>query len=117
MTPNTKNRTHSQFNNLKLIRQFSPKPFLEMNPEDADQREIKTKDLVRVFNDRGSLELEARIDFSMKKGCVSVTNGWWITEGGTVNFLSLGRETDMGFGAAYHDNLVEVKKIGLGPRA
>ena len=114
MTPNTKNRTHSQFNNLKLIRQFSPKPFLEMNPEDAAQREIKTKDLVRVFNDRGSLELEVRIDFSMKKGCVSVTNGWWITEGGTVNFLSLGRETDMGFGAAYHDNLVEVKKIASG---
>ncbi|MGD2092982.1 MAG: molybdopterin-dependent oxidoreductase, partial [Candidatus Aminicenantes bacterium] len=110
MTPNTKNRTHSQFNNLKLIRQFSPKPFLEMNPEDAAHREIKAKDRVRVFNDRGSLELEVRIDFSMKKGCVSVTNGWWITQGGTVNFLSRGRETDMGFGAAYHDNLVEVEK-------
>ncbi|UCH95550.1 MAG: molybdopterin-dependent oxidoreductase, partial [Candidatus Aminicenantes bacterium] len=114
MTPNTKNRTHSQFNNLKLIRQFSPQPFLEMNPEDAAQRGIQTKDKVRVFNDRGSLELEARIDFSMKNGCVSVTNGWWISEGGTVNFLSLGRETDMGCGAAYHDNLVEVKKLASG---
>jgi len=108
MTPNTKNRTHSQFNNLKLIRQFSPKPFLLINPEDAKTRGIKAKDWVKVFNDRGSLELEVLIDFSMKTGCVSVTNGWWITEGGTVNFLSRGRETDMGHGAAFHDNLVEV---------
>jgi anaerobic selenocysteine-containing dehydrogenase len=112
MTPNTKNRTHSQFNNLKLIRQFSPKPFLEMNPEDAAKRGIKAKDTAKIFNDRGSLELEVHIDFSMKSGCVSVTNGWWISDGGTVNFLSFGRETDMGHGAAFHDNLVEVEKIG-----
>ena len=111
MTPNTKNRTHSQFNNLQLIRQFSPRPFLEINAEDAVKRGIKANDRVRVYNDRGSLELEAQIDFSMKSGCVSVTNGWWITDGGTVNFLSLGRETDMGYGAAFHDNLVQVEKV------
>jgi anaerobic selenocysteine-containing dehydrogenase len=111
MTPNTKNRTHSQFNNLKLIRQFSPKPYLDLNPEDALKRNIRAGDLVLVYNDRGRLEVEARIDFSMKSGCVCMTNGWWITDGGTVNFLSLGRETDMGHGAAFHDNLVEVEKI------
>ncbi|RPI76234.1 MAG: hypothetical protein EHM45_13545 [Desulfobacteraceae bacterium] len=110
MTPNTKNRTHSQFNNLKLTRQFSPKPFLDLNPEDALKRGIQAGDPVKVFNDRGSLEVEARIDFSMKSGTVCMTNGWWITDGGTVNFLSLGRETDMGHGAAFHDNLVEVVK-------
>ncbi|MCX6582479.1 MAG: molybdopterin-dependent oxidoreductase [Candidatus Aminicenantes bacterium] len=111
MTPNTKNRTHSQFNNLKLIRQFSPKPFVVMNPEDAIQRGIVNNDRVRIFNDRGQLEVEAQIDFSMKKGCVCVTNGWWITDGGTVNFLSLGRETDMGHGSAFHETLVELIKL------
>ena len=82
-----------------------------MNPEDASRRGIRANDRVKIFNDRGNLEMEARIDFSMKGGCVSVTNGWWITEGGTVNFLSLGRETDMGHGSAFHDTLVEVVKI------
>jgi len=110
MTPNTKNRVHSQFNNLKLIRQFSPKIYLDMNPDDAQERGIKPGDRVRVFNDRGELELDVKLDFSIKKRCVCVTNGWWITEGGTVNFLSLGRETDMGHGAAFHDNMVEVEK-------
>lgn len=110
MTPNTKNRIHSQFNNLNLIRQFSPKPILDMNPADAIKRSIQPGDQVKVFNDRGQLELEARVDFSIKPGCVSVSNGWWISEGGTVNFLSIGRETDMGYGAAFHDTLVEVEK-------
>ena len=110
MTPNTKNRVHSQFNNLSLIRQFSPGPFVLLNPDDAVERGIKNKDRVRVFNDRGELVLPARIDFSMKSGCAAVTNGWWISEGGAVNFLSLGRETDMGYGSAYHDNLVEVER-------
>lgn len=110
MTPNTKNRIHSQFNNLELIRQFSQKPLLDMNPEDALKRGINSGDRVTVFNDRGSLDIDVRIDFSIKPGCVCVTNGWWISEGGTVNFLSMGRETDMAYGAAYHDTLVEVKR-------
>ena len=115
MTPNTKNRIHSQFNNLRMIRQFSEKPLVMMNPGDARARGISSGDLVRIFNDRGQLALTARLDCGLKAGCAYVTNGWWITEGGGVNFCSLGRETDMGYGAAFHDNLVEieVKKSAL----
>jgi anaerobic selenocysteine-containing dehydrogenase len=111
MTPNTKNRIHSQFNNLKLIRQFSEKALVYINPADARDKRIRQGDNVRIYNDRGELTLQARLDFSMKMGCIAVSNGWWIGEGGTVNFCSLGRETDMGHGAAFHDNLVDIEKI------
>jgi anaerobic selenocysteine-containing dehydrogenase len=94
-----------------MIRQFGALPFVLMHPEDAKNRKIKHKDKARLFNDRGEIKLQVVYDYSIKKGCVSVTNGWWISEGGTVNFCSLGRETDMGYGAAFHDNLVEVEKI------
>ncbi len=110
MTPNTKNRIHSQFNNLRMIRQVSEKPVVYMNPADANRRGINAGDRVRIYNDRGELKMEAKLDYSLKDGCVVITNGWWISEGGTVNFLSYGRETDMGFGAAFHENLVEIKK-------
>ncbi|MCP4216986.1 MAG: molybdopterin-dependent oxidoreductase [bacterium] len=110
MTPNTKDRTHSQFNNLKLIRQFSPKPLLTISADDAADRGISHGERVRLFNDRGELWVEVRIDFSLKKGCVSMSNGWWSRDGGNVNFLSLGRETDMGYGCAFHDCLVDVEK-------
>ena len=111
LSPNTKNRIHSQFNNLNLIRQFSKRPVLTMHPADAKKRNISEGEKVRVFNQRGFILIEAEFDLSIKEGCVVMTNGWWITEGGTVNFLSSGRETDMGYGAAFHDNLVEVEKV------
>jgi anaerobic selenocysteine-containing dehydrogenase len=109
MTPNTKNRIHSQFNNLQMIRDLSPAPFASIHPQDARERGITQGRRVRIFNDRGSIELEARLDFGIKRGCVSVTNGWWRQHGGAVNFCSRGRETDMGHGAAFHDNLVEIE--------
>jgi len=109
MTPNTKNRIHSQFNNLQTILALSPAPELLINPDDALERGIGDGARARVFNDRGELTVEVTFDHGIKRGCVSMTNGWWISQGGTVNFLSLGRETDMGHGAAFHDNRVDVE--------
>ncbi|MEN8007343.1 MAG: molybdopterin-dependent oxidoreductase [Candidatus Krumholzibacteriota bacterium] len=110
MTPNTKNRIHSQFGNLDLIRQYDPGPEVTMHPDDAAARGIEHGDRAKVFNQRGELELPVRIDAGIRRGCVSVTNGWWGEQGGLVNLLSAGRETDVAHGAAFHDTLVEVKK-------
>ena len=110
LTPNTKNGIHSQFLTLAVIRQFEAGPVLFMGPEDAAARGLKQGDSVRVFNDRGELRLPLSLDFGLRSGVVVVFNGWGLQEGGTVNLLSEGRETDMGHGAAFHDNLVEVEK-------
>jgi anaerobic selenocysteine-containing dehydrogenase len=109
MTPNTKNRIHSQFGNLRMIRRVDPGAAVHVHPQDAAPRAIATGTVTRVFNARGEFHLPARLDATLKPGCVSVTNGWWIEEGGTVNFCSPGRETDMGHGAAFHDTLVEIE--------
>jgi anaerobic selenocysteine-containing dehydrogenase len=111
MTPNTKNGIHSQFNNLEMIREVSAGPLVAIHPNDARKRGIGNGSLVRVFNNRGSFEVEARFDYGIKQGCVNVTNGWWSGEGGCVNRCSKGRETDMAFGAAFHDNLVDVQSV------
>jgi anaerobic selenocysteine-containing dehydrogenase len=109
LTPNTKNRIHSQFGNLPSIRTLAPHPVLFVHPSDASRRGIRGGARVRVFNDRGAIEVVAQIDFGVKPGCVAIHNGWWLTDGGAVNVLSKARETDMGFGAAFHENLVEVE--------
>jgi len=110
LTPNTKDRIHSQFGNLRMIRQFGDEPVAYVHPDDAKERGIGDGDRVRVYNERGELELRARLDNGLKRGCVCITNGWWISEGGTVNFTSAARETDMGYGAAFHENRVEVER-------
>jgi anaerobic selenocysteine-containing dehydrogenase len=110
LTPNTKNRIHSQFGNLDMIRRMEPLPSVTMYPHDARARGLREGAMARVFNARGELRLPVRLDWGLKPGCVAITNGFWISEGGAVNLLSLGRETDMGFGAAFHDNAVQVEK-------
>jgi anaerobic selenocysteine-containing dehydrogenase len=110
LTPNTKNSIHSQFLPLQVIRQFMPGPTLEMGSEDALARGLRDGERVRIFNDRGSLEMPLRIHFGMRPGAVAAFNGFGEEDGGSVNRLSLGRETDMGYGAGFHDNLVDVER-------
>ena len=110
LTPNTKNRIHSQFGNLDTIRRMAPDPFLSMHPLDAKARGLGEGDRARVWNDRGELALPVKLDHGLRHGCVCVTNGFWVAEGAAVNVLSKGRETDMGHGAAFHDNAVEVAR-------
>lgn len=111
VTPNTKNRIHSQFGNLKVVKAIADPPEAQIHPQDAADRGLEFGDTVRLFNERGSFTVKARIDGGIRQGCVSVTNGWWSTECGPVNLTSRGRETDMAYGAAFHDNLVQVEKI------
>ena len=111
MSPNSKNRIHSQFNNLKIIRMISGDPTLQINPKDASDRQIVDGDLVRIFNGRGEFTIKADVSFQVRIGCVVIPNGWWRSQGGAVNMLSKGRETDMGHGSAFHDNKVQVEKF------
>jgi len=112
LTPNTKNRIHSQFGNLPSIRALDPAPRLQLSSADAAARGLADGDRARVFNHRGALVLAVEIDHSLRPGCAVAHNGWWLAEGGGVNLLSAARETDMGHGAAFHDNAVEVERLG-----
>jgi anaerobic selenocysteine-containing dehydrogenase len=111
ITPNTKNTIHSQFRNLRVIKDIEPEAMATVHPLDAQERSIADGDRIRIFNDRGQLHLKARYDYSLRQGCVVVYNGWWYKDGAGVNHLSKGRETDMAFGAAFHDTTVEFEKV------
>lgn len=108
LTPNSKNRIHTQFQNLDLIRSVNPEPRVRVSPHDAKSRAVRSGDQVRIFNGHGSIVARAVIDAGLRPGCVSLTNGWWDADGAAVNHLTVGRETDMGHGAAFHDTWVEL---------
>lgn len=111
MSPNTKNRIHSQFGNLKCIKVLDPYPVVTMSPKDAVKRNISNNEKVRVFNNRGEIFIVVKFDYSIRPGNVVIVNGYWNSEGGSPNLLSKGRETDMGHGTAFHDSMVEVGKM------
>jgi len=95
LTPNTKNRIHSQFGNLRMIRSLDEQPTAVLHPSDAGERGIETGDRVRIFNERGAIEIAVRFDAALRPGCVVLTNGWWLTQGGAVNLTSCGRDVEV----------------------
>ncbi|HKK10088.1 MAG TPA: molybdopterin-dependent oxidoreductase [Bacteroidales bacterium] len=110
MSPNTKNRIHSQFGNLESIKMVDPEPLATINLGDAIKKDIQDNDFIRVFNNRGELTIKAKIDASLRPGNIVIVNGYWHEEGACPNSLSKGRETDMGHGTAFHDNMVNYEK-------
>jgi Anaerobic dehydrogenases, typically selenocysteine-containing len=111
ITPNTGSRIHSQFGNLKIIGETNPEPAVRISPLDASNRSIITGQKIKVFNKTGELICRAEISNRVPTGLVVLPNGIWFNEGGGVNHLIAGEETDIGYGAAFHDNRVEIERV------
>jgi anaerobic selenocysteine-containing dehydrogenase len=86
---------------------------LWIHPVDAAARGIAAGDGVRVFNDRGSLTLEARISSSMLQGLVRAPSVRWLKRSPdrrNINQLTSDRLADMGGGPTFYSCLVEVER-------
>jgi anaerobic selenocysteine-containing dehydrogenase len=95
-------------------------PFAELDPADAAARGIAEGDSVRVWNERGSLTLTARVSARLRPGVVAVPFGWWSAQHGdqgTANSLTNDTLTDWGGGVAYGSTRVEVERAPTGEAA
>jgi len=111
LSPNSKNRIHSQFGNLNVIKQFEPEAYLFLHPNNAEERGLQNNEIVNLFNDEGSAEVKVKFDLGLRVGNVVLTNGHWAVNGATPNLFTKGIETDMGHGTAFHNTWVDIKKI------
>ncbi len=93
----------------KMERRFE----LQMNAVDASARGIVDGDTLRVHNDRGELQLRARVDGSVPPGVVASYLDWARTSPGgkNINVLTSDRLTDIGRAATFYSALVEVEKV------
>jgi anaerobic selenocysteine-containing dehydrogenase len=84
-----------------------------MHPRDAAARGIADGDTVRVFNDRGSHRLRARVNGKPRPGVVVAPSVWWkkySPDRGNANNLTSQRTTDLGGGATFYDCRVQVER-------
>ena len=105
---------NSVFANVPAQLKRAGPPIIHIHPEDAAPRLIESGDIVRVFNDRGSFVAAADITDRVRKRVVASAKGRWprhSKEGATVNATVDERDSDMGAGAVFHDNSVEVEKV------
>lgn len=113
------NYMNTTFANLPNHRRMENKlaGALEIRAADAEARGISNGDAVRVWNDRGQIQLTARISDAIPAGTVASRLDWQkLSHGGVnVNELTSQRLTDIGGGATFYSTLVEVKKLDPSP--
>ena len=83
-------RTHSMFANVPSLLDLNPEPIVDVNPIDAEKRNITNGDIVTVYNDRARTTLKARLTDGIKPGVLDITEGWWIEQfkEGSLNHLT-----------------------------
>ncbi|CAG0978921.1 anaerobic dimethyl sulfoxide reductase subunit A [Anaerolineales bacterium] len=109
-------RVHSTHANNDWLQEAFPQR-ISINPIDAQARDIHDGDLVRVWNDRGELVVQARVTPRIMPGVVDIPQGaWWtpdtngLDRGGCTNTLTSHRWTPFAFATAQHTIMVEVEK-------
>jgi len=113
LSPPVRNFLNSSFANLPRFRDAEGEPSLELHSEDAAKRGIADGDAVRVFNDRGSFTLKARVNDKPRRGVVVAPSVWWkkfARDRRNANDLTSQRTADLGGAATFYDCLVEVER-------
>ncbi|HEY9226166.1 MAG TPA: molybdopterin oxidoreductase family protein [Gemmatimonadaceae bacterium] len=102
---------NTTFVNVDSLRRSAREPECLLHPEDAERRGIGVGMRVVVHNDRGAFTAVARVEDSLRPGVVWAPSIWWgkfAADGANANQTTSQRETDMGHGPVFYDNLVEV---------
>ncbi|WP_145044451.1 molybdopterin-dependent oxidoreductase [Paenibacillus xylanexedens] len=112
VSPPNHNFLNSSFANTQKHQRLEKMPMLQIHPEDAARRNVEEGDMVLVWNERGQIELTAKITEAMLPGTVISQGLWWDGEGKKqrVNTLTSNRLSDMGNGATFFSATVEVKR-------
>lgn len=112
-----KARTHSTYGNVDVLKAANPQE-VWINPIDATERGIKNGDLIRVFNDRGEVRINAKVTPRIIPGVVALSEGAWhapdskgVDHAGCVNVLTTQRPSPLAKGNPQHSNLVQIAKV------
>ncbi|MFJ3059099.1 molybdopterin-dependent oxidoreductase [Herbaspirillum sp. NPDC087042] len=114
ISPPARNFLNSSFVNVQSLRDTEGEPHLDMHPQDAAARGIADGDLVRIFNDRGSMQARVRVTDKARVGLVVGLSIWWkkfAADGKNANEVTSQRLTDMGNAPTFYDVLVQVEKL------
>jgi anaerobic selenocysteine-containing dehydrogenase len=101
---------NSTFVNIDSLRR-NAEPEVLVHPHDAERRGISAGMRVVIENDRGHFTGVAKIGDSIREGVVWAPSIWWMKlapDRANANATTSQRETDMGHGPVFYDNLVEV---------
>jgi anaerobic selenocysteine-containing dehydrogenase len=105
---------NSTFANSPRHRAAAGEPTVELADEDARARGLGDGDWAEVYNDRGGFRARVAVTGSVRPGVAVATGLYWnklVPGGSNVNSTSSSALADMGGGATFFDNLVQVRRL------
>lgn len=105
---------NSTFAGSESHREQAGEPTIELARSDAQDRGLDAGQWVEIFNDRGSFRARVVLADSVRPGVAVALGCYWnrLCPGGVnVNATTSSALTDMGGGATFFDNLVEVRTV------
>ena len=111
LSPKSHAFLNSSYGNLDEQLHHAGEQMVVINPADASERGIVDDEVVKIFNDRGSIEAVAKISEDIRQGVVVAPMGYWAKNsrtGFTVNAITPPAFADYGNAPTFSDTLVEV---------
>ena len=111
---------HGKYSKSFKIKDREP---VEINLKDANARNIKDGDVVKLFNNRGACLAGAIVNEKVRPGVVQISTGAWydpenplelnsLCKHGNPNVLTPDKGTSkLGQGPIAHSCLIEIKKV------
>ncbi len=112
-----KRRIHSTHDTTPWLEEVEPQS-IWINSQDAKARGINNGDKVKVYNDRGVMEIPATVTVRIMPGVVAIPQGaWWTPDSrgvdirGNINTITKYHPTPLAKGNPQHTNLVQVERV------
>jgi len=121
ITPHPRWRTHSIFNNIPWLRETYQQE-ITLNAADARRLDVRTGDIVEVWNDRGKVVVPAYVTERCMPGVAVLYEGSWmdldakgVDRSGNPDFLTKDEPSPAG-AFAYNTILADIRKTTLDHR-
>jgi anaerobic selenocysteine-containing dehydrogenase len=114
LTPKTHLFLNTTFANQARQRGAQPEPYVVIHPSDAADREIRDGARVRIWNDRGTFEVRARVSDDTGPAILIAPMGWWNRDypgNVTAQATTSQQLTTLADAPIFNDNRVEIAPI------
>ena len=115
---------HSEHRHVPSLRQIDPWPWVQINPQTAEEYGITDGDWCEVYNMFGEARFKAEITPIIKPGILNCAHGWWFPEqdGEEPNLFGVWKSNfnslvphfnvgKLGFGAPYKGVMCNIKRV------
>jgi anaerobic dimethyl sulfoxide reductase subunit A len=117
VTPHSLHRINSSYSNVRWFKEREQQ-VLWMNPTDAEQRDLRDKQMVMVASAKGNIQIQVKVTEDIMEGVTCLLEGIWpdldekgIDHAGATNMLTSTEPTEPCMGSRTHSVPIEVSSI------